>query len=144
MDTVTKRGATGAGDTTLNDFLPPESPTEMSVQPLRRFEPPPAPGFAPMWLRRGSVLTGTAVLAAAGCYEMYRVLQVGGVRHHGSAHADGCARHIDEGCGQEAAGQRLGDADRPAAGGETTEHFARLGQWGHVRALRRPRTSLIA
>jgi membrane glycosyltransferase len=32
-----------------------------------------------MWFRRGIVLTGTALLTAAGCYEMYRVLQVGGI-----------------------------------------------------------------
>ena len=32
-----------------------------------------------MRARRGFVLTGTAILTAAGCYEMYRVLQVGGV-----------------------------------------------------------------
>ena len=52
---------------------------DMAVQALRRFEPPPAPDFAPMWARRAFVLTGTAILTAAGCYEMYRVLQVGGV-----------------------------------------------------------------
>jgi membrane glycosyltransferase len=80
MDTVAKgRGTTGAGDIPLNDFLPPESPTDMAAQALRRFEPPPKPDFAPMWLRRGFVLTGTAILTAGGCYEMYRVLQVGGV-----------------------------------------------------------------
>ncbi|MCA6115743.1 glucans biosynthesis glucosyltransferase MdoH [Bradyrhizobium sp. WSM 1738] len=80
MDTVAKpRGANGAGHIPLNDFLPPESPTDMAVQALRRFEPAPAPDFAPMWFRRGFVLTGTAILTAAGCYEMYRVLQVGGI-----------------------------------------------------------------
>ncbi|MCK1513352.1 glucans biosynthesis glucosyltransferase MdoH [Bradyrhizobium sp. 190] len=80
MDTVAKaRGTTGAADIPLNDFLPPESPTDMAVQALRRFEPPPAPNFAPLWVRRAFVLTGTAILTAAGCYEMYRVLQVGGV-----------------------------------------------------------------
>ncbi len=52
---------------------------EMAVQPLRRFEPPPAPRFAPMWTRRAVILTGTAIMTAAGCYVMYRVLQVGGV-----------------------------------------------------------------
>ena len=80
MDTVaTPRGAMGAGDIPLNDFLPPESPTEMAVQALRRFEPPPSPGFAPIRFRRGFILAGTAGLTAAGCYVMYRVLQVGGV-----------------------------------------------------------------
>jgi membrane glycosyltransferase len=56
-----------------------ESPMEMVVQPLRRFEPPPAPQFAPMWTRRAFILAGAAILTAAGCYVMYRVLQVGGV-----------------------------------------------------------------
>ncbi|NOJ48619.1 glucans biosynthesis glucosyltransferase MdoH [Bradyrhizobium archetypum] len=80
MDTIAKgRGTTGTGGIPLNDFLPPESPTDMAVQALRRFEPPPVPDFAPMWLRRGFVLTGTAILTAGGCYEMYRVLQVGGI-----------------------------------------------------------------
>src|SRR6478735_1300159 len=80
MDTVAKpRGASRAGDIPLNDFLPPESPADMAVQSLRRFEPPPSPRFAPMWFRRGFILTGTAILTAAGCYEMYRVLQVGGI-----------------------------------------------------------------
>jgi len=80
MDTLAKAGgASGSGDIPLNEFLPKEAPIDMAVQPLRRFEPPPAPDFAPMWTRRGFVLTGTAVLTAAGCYEMYRVLQVGGV-----------------------------------------------------------------
>ncbi|WOH67230.1 glucans biosynthesis glucosyltransferase MdoH [Bradyrhizobium sp. BWA-3-5] len=80
MDTIANpRRAAGAGDFPLNSFLPPESPTDMAAQTLRRFEPPPATDFAPMWFRRGIVLTGTAFLTAAGCYEMYRVLQVGGI-----------------------------------------------------------------
>ena len=52
---------------------------DMAVQPLRRFAPPPAPRFAQMWARRAFILAGTAILTAAGCYEMYQVLQVGGV-----------------------------------------------------------------
>src|SRR5262245_4584894 len=80
MDTVANsRGAGGTGDIPLNDFLPAESPTDMAAQALRRFDPPPEPGFAPMWFRRGFVLTGTAILTAAGCYQMYRVLEVGGI-----------------------------------------------------------------
>jgi membrane glycosyltransferase len=80
MDTLAKaRGTIGAGDIPLDDFLPPEAPMDMAVQALREFAPPPAPGFAPMWARRTVVLSGTAILTAAGCYEMYRVLQVGGV-----------------------------------------------------------------
>ena len=80
MDTIaTPRKAAGAGAIPLNSFLPPESPTDMAAQPLRQFEPPAATDFAPMGFRRGIVLTGTASLTAAGCYEMYRVLQVGGI-----------------------------------------------------------------
>mgnify|MGYP000542407921 CR=1 FL=1 len=66
MDTLTKaRGAPGAEDIPLNDFLPPESPTDMAVQTLRQFEPPPAPDFAPLWARRAFVLTSTAILTVA-------------------------------------------------------------------------------
>src|SRR5438105_15330512 len=80
MDTLAKAGgASASGAIPMNEFLPRESPIDMATQPLRRFEPPPAPGFAPMWIRRAFVLTGTAILTAAGCYEMYRVLQVGGI-----------------------------------------------------------------
>ena len=43
MDTLAKaRGALGAGDIPSNAFLPAEAPLDMAVQPLRRFEPPPA------------------------------------------------------------------------------------------------------
>ena len=52
---------------------------DMAVQPLRRFAPQPAPRFAPMWARRALILSGTAILTAAGCYEMYSVLKVGGI-----------------------------------------------------------------
>jgi membrane glycosyltransferase len=79
MDTLAKTRAPEIGEIPLNEFLPREAPMDMAVQPLRRFEPQPAPRFAPMWARRGFILTSTAILTAAGCYEMYRVLQVGGV-----------------------------------------------------------------
>jgi membrane glycosyltransferase len=79
MDTLAKTRAPETGEIPLNEFLPREAPMDMAAQPLRRFEPQPAPRFAPMWARRGFILTGTAILTAAGCYEMYRVLQVGGV-----------------------------------------------------------------
>jgi membrane glycosyltransferase len=80
MDTLAKaRQTIGSGGIPLNEFLPAEAPTNMAVQALGRFDPPPALDFAPMWARRGIVLSGTAILTAAGCYEMYRVLQVGGV-----------------------------------------------------------------
>jgi membrane glycosyltransferase len=80
MDTLAKaRETTRAGHIPTGDFLPAEAPAQMAMQPLERFEPPPACDFAPMWVRRGIVLSGTAILTAAGCYEMYRVLRVGGV-----------------------------------------------------------------
>jgi membrane glycosyltransferase len=93
MDTLTAaQDATAAGGIALEQFLPQESPMEMSAQPLRQFErqadpaPPAASQFqgeavAPksIWLRRAWIFTGTAALTAAGCYEMYQVLQVGGV-----------------------------------------------------------------
>jgi membrane glycosyltransferase len=79
MDTLAKTGAPETGKIPLKEFLPREAPMDMAVQPLRRFEPQPAPRFASMWARRGFILTGTAILTAASCYEMYRVLQVGGV-----------------------------------------------------------------
>ena len=80
MDTLANtRGSRTARAIPLNEFLPPESPMDMAAQPLRRFEPPPAPRFASMWARRAFILAGTTVLTSAGCYEMYRVLQVGGI-----------------------------------------------------------------
>ena len=64
-------------------FLPRESPMEMSSSNCgsfqqrragtRNFESHDA------WLRRAFIFAGTIVLTAAGCYEMYEVLQVGGV-----------------------------------------------------------------
>ena len=81
MDTLTAaRDAAMSGGMAPEPFLPPESPIEMSAQPLRQFErrPGPAPTKS-IWLRRACIFTGTAVMTAAGCYEMYQVLQVGGV-----------------------------------------------------------------
>ena len=42
-------------------------------------QPRRSPRFAPMWFRRACIFAGTAMLTAAGCYEMYEVLQVGGI-----------------------------------------------------------------
>ena len=63
-------------------FLPPECGLEMSTQPLREFHR--QPGMADFGLRsitfaRAYILIGTAALTLAGCYEMYQVLQVGGI-----------------------------------------------------------------
>ena len=63
-------------------FLPPRTPTAMVAQPLS------LPSGSPqsrqinqmaIGHRRGYVLIGTAVMTVAGGYEMFEVLQVGGV-----------------------------------------------------------------
>jgi membrane glycosyltransferase len=93
MDTLTAtQDATASDGLALQPFLPPESPMEMPAQPLRRSGRPtdPAPSavsqfegkaVAPksLWLRRACIFMGTAAMTAAGCYEMYQVLSVGGV-----------------------------------------------------------------
>jgi membrane glycosyltransferase len=62
-------------------FLPMESPLPMSAQQLRSFHPdkPGARTSVHMLLRRAFIFVTTIVLTAAGCYEMYEVVQVGGV-----------------------------------------------------------------
>src|SRR6266403_2818724 len=63
-------------------FLPPESPMAMSKQPLQDFESRTGDQSAALEsvaLRRACIFTGTAAMPGAGCYEMYEVLQVGGV-----------------------------------------------------------------
>jgi len=53
---------------------------EMALQPQQRFQPQPqAANFTTAWPRRACILAGTILLTLAGCYEMYQVLQVGGV-----------------------------------------------------------------
>src|SRR5207244_12088404 len=93
MDTLTvAQDATAAGGIAVEQFLPPETPMQMSAQPLRQFERQADPARAAasqfageavapksIWLRRAWIFTGTAAMTAAGCYEMYQVLQVGGV-----------------------------------------------------------------
>jgi len=81
MDTLARtRGTFAGGDIQSDKFLPQESPLEMSIQPLRQIaQPPHAFVFASLWPRRACILAGTAIMTAAGCYEMYEVLQVGGV-----------------------------------------------------------------
>jgi membrane glycosyltransferase len=73
------------------EFLPRESPMEMSIQPLRQFRKDDialrSRGLASadarvsssIGLRRACIFAGTAVMTFAGCYEMYEVLQVGGI-----------------------------------------------------------------
>jgi membrane glycosyltransferase len=63
-------------------FLPPESPMAMSKQPLRGFQrkhDSQKAALVSVALRRACIFTGTVAMTIAGCYEMYEVLQVGGV-----------------------------------------------------------------
>jgi membrane glycosyltransferase len=65
-----------------DEFLPPESILKMSAQALRNYRrPSSAAGFGPtsIALRRAYIFIGTAALTLGGCYEMYQVLQVGGI-----------------------------------------------------------------
>src|SRR5712672_1647117 len=65
-----------------NEFLPPESALEMSTQPLRDFQRQRNIadfGLRSITLRRSCIFLGTAALTMAGCYEIYQVLQVGGI-----------------------------------------------------------------
>jgi membrane glycosyltransferase len=53
---------------------------EMAVQPLPPLQPQThASEFTTAWPRRACILAGTVLMTLAGCYEMYQVLQVGGV-----------------------------------------------------------------
>jgi membrane glycosyltransferase len=53
---------------------------EMAVQPLQALQPQAhASEFTKARLRRPCILAGTVLMTLAGCYEMYQVLQVGGV-----------------------------------------------------------------
>ncbi|MGB6394075.1 MAG: glucans biosynthesis glucosyltransferase MdoH [Bradyrhizobium sp.] len=63
-------------------LLPAESPLTMSKQQLRglergRIDPKAVP--TPVAFRRACILIATAAMTSAGSYEMYEVLQVGGV-----------------------------------------------------------------
>jgi membrane glycosyltransferase len=63
-------------------FLPPESPVAMSKQPLQDFESRAGDQSAALEsvaLQRACIFIGTAAMTGAGSYEMYEVLQVGGV-----------------------------------------------------------------
>ncbi|WP_426440970.1 glucans biosynthesis glucosyltransferase MdoH [Bradyrhizobium genosp. P] len=81
MDTLGKvHGPLQRSDPPLNQFLPREAPLEMAVQPLPPFRPEAqAAEFVAAWPRRAYLLAGTVFLTLVGCYEMYEVLQVGGV-----------------------------------------------------------------
>src|SRR6195256_1141109 len=80
MDTLTQNPKPGGGLQT--QFLPPESPLAMSKQALRGFhrrEDNRTDALHPVAPRRVCIFAGTAAMTIAGCYEMYEVLQVGGV-----------------------------------------------------------------
>lgn len=80
MDTLTSRNPESRSG--RPEFAPPEAPLEMSTQALRNIEGPRrADDFAPksVVLRRAYIFTSTAALTLGGCYEMYQVLQVGGI-----------------------------------------------------------------
>lgn len=71
-----------AGDIATQRLLPRESPLPMAPGDLGKNWVPdrvPAPAAPAMAWRRGVILLSTAALTAAGGYEMYRVLEVGGV-----------------------------------------------------------------
>lgn len=82
MDTLTKATDSPSADGRPIEFLPPESSMQMSTQALRQSQRQKEPAdFRPksVAVRRAYIFVGTAALTAAGCYEMYQVLQVGGV-----------------------------------------------------------------
>jgi membrane glycosyltransferase len=83
MDTLTQQSgfqsAQGGRD---EQFLPPESPLSMSRQELRDFQRRDdltTDAISAVGVRRACIFGGTAAMTLASCYEMYEVLQVGGV-----------------------------------------------------------------
>jgi membrane glycosyltransferase len=83
MDTLTQGPDLEFPDGGLRQkLLPPETPMPMSKQQLRAFqrEKPDAKAASnSVALRRAFIFLGTAGMTLAGCYEMYRVVDVGGV-----------------------------------------------------------------
>src|SRR5215213_2245995 len=83
MDTLTQHSSFDVGHSAPPEqFLPPESPLPMQTQQLRYFSGDKQRAKAEtgsVALRRGFILAGTGAMTVAGCYEMYRVLEVGGV-----------------------------------------------------------------
>jgi membrane glycosyltransferase len=69
-----------SSDGTMRSFLPSETPLAMTPAALAEAMPGTRRPAAPhVPVRRAFILAGTAALTAAGSYEMYEVLQVGGV-----------------------------------------------------------------
>src|SRR5215212_10953753 len=83
MDTLTQHSSFDVGRSGQPEqFLPPETPLPMHTQQLRYFSRNKQQANAEtgsVALRRGFILAGTGAMTIAGCYEMYRVLEVGGV-----------------------------------------------------------------
>jgi membrane glycosyltransferase len=82
MDTLTQNRGSGLPRREGQEsFLPPESPLPMAKQQLRSVQPGDGtikvPGY--IALRRACIFVGAAAMTAVGCYEMYEVVQVGGV-----------------------------------------------------------------
>jgi membrane glycosyltransferase len=80
MDTLTQQS--DPQGRAREQFLPAESPLPMSTQQLRSFERSKggtSDALTSTPFRRACIFAGTAALTAGGCYEMYEVLQVGGV-----------------------------------------------------------------
>ena len=69
-------------DSDMRGFLPNDTPLAMTPSQLWELQPAarhPTSAARIIWLRRVLIFTGTVALTAAGGYEMYEVLQVGGV-----------------------------------------------------------------
>src|ERR1700736_6224846 len=81
MDTVTQnRGLEWPSREPRQQFLPAESPLPMATQQLRFFQRVRKAEFSRSGaFRRVCIFTGTATITAGGCYEMYEVVNVGGV-----------------------------------------------------------------
>ena len=83
MDTLTSRSSEPVpGSRRRVEFLPPESALEMSTQALRNFQRAGSAadfGLKSITFRRACIFIGTAALTLGGCYEMYQVLEVGGI-----------------------------------------------------------------
>ena len=82
MDTLARTPLPEPQVHTASTFLPPEAPLAMVVRPLRQAQndfPYTKAANGQFTLRRVGILLSTLALTAAGAYEMYQVLQVGGV-----------------------------------------------------------------
>jgi membrane glycosyltransferase len=82
MDTLTQSPGVEPECGAQSGFLPPEAPLAISKQPLRALpgrEHHQKAALTSVPLRRAFIFFGTAAMTMAGCYEMYEVLQVGGV-----------------------------------------------------------------